>query len=96
MGEEISGCSALWGVAKGLVDPLKPEGERGATRLCLFFAGENGLEAEAVSVLTARDLGMIETGLSDLGVAGRGGVEGGRSELPGSDLVAFPSLKSFL
>jgi hypothetical protein len=92
---EISDCVAFWGVMNGLVDPLEPEMEEGATCFCLFFAGEKGLEAEAVSVLTARDLGMIDIGISDLETTERGGVEGG-SEISGSDLVAFPSLESFL
>jgi hypothetical protein len=65
LGENISGCLAFWGVAKGLGDPPGPHMEVGATLLCLFFVGEKGLETEAVSVLTARDLGIIEIGISD-------------------------------
>ena len=86
LSEDISDCLAFWGVMKGLTDPSKPEMEEGATFFCLFFAGEKGLEAEAVSVLTARDLGTIDVGNS----VGRVGVEGV------SDLVGFPSLESFL
>jgi len=70
---EISDWVAFWGVMKGLVDPSEPEMEEGATCFCLFFAGEKGLEAEAVSVLTARDLGMMDIGIS---AKERGGVEG--------------------
>lgn len=80
---------------KGLVDPSKPEKKEGAACFCLFFAGEKGLEAEAVSVLTARDLGTMDIGISDLETRGRGGVEGG-NETSGSVLVVFPSLESFL
>jgi hypothetical protein len=54
------------------------------------------LEAEAVSVFTARDLGIIEIGISDFWMIECGGVEGGRCEFSTSDLVAFPSLESFL
>jgi hypothetical protein len=96
LGEEISFCAAFWGVMKGLVDPSGLEMEEGATRFCLFFAGEKGLEAEDVSVLTARDLGTIDIGISDLATTERGGVEGGGSEMSECDLVAFPSLESFL
>jgi hypothetical protein len=97
LGGKISDCLAFWGVAKGLEDPSEPQRETGATLYCLFFAGEKGLEVEAVSVLTARDLGIIDIGISDCcWVIERGGVEGGRCEFSGSDLVAFPSLDSFL
>jgi hypothetical protein len=92
LGEDISDCLAFWGVIKGLADPSNPEMEEGATCFCLFFAGEKGLEAKAVSVLTARDLGTMDIGNS----VERGGVEGGSSDISGSDLVAFPSLESFL
>jgi hypothetical protein len=96
LGEENSFCATFWGVMKGLVDPSVPEMEEGATCFCLFFAGEKGLEAEDVSVLTARDLGTIDIGISDLATTERGGVEGGASEISECDLVAFPSLESFL
>jgi hypothetical protein len=96
LGEEIKDWVAFWGVMKGLVDPSEPEMEEGATCFCLFFAGEKGLVTEAVSVLTARDLGMMDIGISDLETTERGGVEGGGSEISGSDLVALPSLESFL
>jgi hypothetical protein len=96
LGEGISDCAAFWGVMKGLADPSEPEMEERATRFCLFFAGEKGLEAEAVSVLTARDLGTMDIGISDLETTERGGVEGGGNETSGSDLVVFPSLDSFL
>lgn len=92
LGEDINGCLAFWGVMKGLTDPSIPEMEEGAACFCLFFAGEKGFEAEAVSVLTARDLGTMDMGNS----VERGGVEGGWSDVSGSDLVAFPSLESFL
>ena len=92
LGEDASDSRGFLGVMKGLTDPSKPEMEEGATRFCLFFAGEKGLEAEAVSVLTARDLGTMDMGNS----VERGGVEGGWSDISGSDLVAFPSLESFL
>lgn len=95
LGEGISDCAPFWGVMKGLVDPSKPEMEEGAACFCFFFAGEKGLEAEAVSVLTARDLGTMDIGISDLATAERGGVDGG-NETSGSDLVVFPSLESFL
>jgi len=78
---------------KGLIDPSEPEMEEGATRFCLFFAGEKGLETQAVSVLTARDLGTMDIGNSV--ERGGGGVEGG-CDISGCDLVAFPSLESFL
>jgi len=65
LGENISGCLAFWGVAKGLEDPSEPDMGMGATLLCLFFIGEKGLDAEVVSVVTARDLGIIEIGISD-------------------------------
>ena len=73
LGEDISGCLAFRGVMKGLTGPSEPEMEGGAICFCLFFAGEKGLEAEAVSVLTARDLGTMDIGNS----VERGGVEGG-------------------
>jgi hypothetical protein len=92
LGEDISDCLAFWGVIKGLTDPSKPEMEDGAACFCLFLAGEKGLEAEVVSVLTARDLGTMDIGNS----VERGGVEGGWSDISGSDLVAFPILESFL
>ena len=92
LGEDISDCLAFWGVMKGLTDPSKPEMEERATCFCLFFAGEKGLEAEVVSVLTARDLETMDIGNS----VERGGVEGGWSDISGCDLVAFPSLESFL
>ena len=94
--EKISGCLAFWGVERGLEAPSEPDMEMGATLLCLFFIGEKGLEAEAVSVLTARDLGMMEIGISDFWMIEREGVEGASCEFSGSDLVAFPSLESFL
>ena len=72
LGEDVSGCLAFLGVTKGLTDPSKPEMEEGAACFCLFFAGEKGLETEAVSVLTARDLGTMDIGNS----VERGGVEG--------------------
>jgi hypothetical protein len=92
LGEDISGCLAFWGVIKGLTVPSEPDMEEGAICFCLFFAGEKGLEAEAVSVLTARDLGTMDIGNS----VERGGVEGGLSDISGSDLVELPSLESFL
>jgi len=73
LGESINDCVAFWGVMKGLIDPSIPEMEEGAVCFCLFFAGEKGLEAEDVSVLTARDLGTMDIGNS----VERGGVEGG-------------------
>lgn len=96
LGEKTSDCLAFWGVAKGLEDPSEPQREWGTTLFCLFFAGENGLDAEVVSVLTARDLGIIDVDISDFSILERGGVEGGRCEFSGSDLVAFPSLESRL
>jgi hypothetical protein len=75
--EQIIDRFAFCGVAKGLAGASEPEGEKGVSCLCLFFEGEKGLEAEEVSVLTARDLGMIDMGISDLRTAERGGVEGG-------------------
>jgi hypothetical protein len=96
LGEKISGCLAFRGVAKRLEDPSEPDMEMGATSFCLFFIGEKGLDAEAVSVLTARDLGMMEIGISDFWIIEREGVEGASCEFSGSDLVAFPSLESFL
>jgi hypothetical protein len=54
------------------------------------------LDAETVSVLTARCLGTIDVDVSDFWIPGRGGVEGGRCEFSGSDLVAFQSLESLL
>ena len=96
LGEDISGWFAFWGVEKRLVDPSEPEKEKSATCFCLFFEGEKGLDAEAVSVFTARDLGMIDIGISDFGVTERGGVQGGTREFSGSDRVAFTSLESFL
>jgi hypothetical protein len=66
LGENMCGCLAFGGVAKGLEeDPSKPDMGMGATLLCLFFIGEKGLDAEVVSVMTARDLGIIEIGISD-------------------------------
>jgi hypothetical protein len=96
LGENISGRLAFWGVAKGLEYPSEPDMGMGATLLCLFFIGEKGLDPEAVSVLTARDLGIIETGISDFWITEREGVEGASCEFSVSDLVAFPSLESFL
>ena len=96
LGEKTSGRLAFWGVAKELEEPSEPHMEVGATLLSLFFFGEKGLEAEAVSVFTARDLGIIEIGISDFWMIERGGVEGGICEFSASDLVAFPSLESFL
>ena len=54
------------------------------------------MDAETVSVLTARDLGIIDVDISDFWIPERGGVEGGRCEISGSGLVAFPSLESLL
>jgi hypothetical protein len=94
--EKTGDCLAFWGVAKGLEDPSEPQREKGAALFCLFFAGEKGLDAEVVSVLTARDLGIIDVDISESWIPERGGVEGGRCEFSGSDLVAFPSLESLL
>jgi hypothetical protein len=97
LGDERSACFALGGgVAKGLADPPGPDKEKGAACFCLLFTGEKGLEPEAASVLTARDLGMIDAVVSDFGGTERGGVEGGTIAFSGSDLVAFPSLESLL
>ena len=96
LGDNRSACFALGGVANGSAHPLGPDKEKGAGCFCLFFTGEKGFEPEKVSVLTARDLGMMDTVVSGLGGTERGGVEGGTIAVSGNDLVALPSLESLL
>ena len=62
MGGKGSGDRDLGG-AKGACLALRgvdPSREWVAACFSLFFTGENGLVPEIVSVLTARDLGMID------------------------------------
>jgi hypothetical protein len=97
LGDEKSACFALGGVANGLAHLLGgPDKEKGAACFCLFFTGEKGFEPETVSVLTAHDLGMMDTVISGSGGTERGGVEGGTIAFSGNDLMALPSLESLL